>query len=89
VIAAVRAAGALDLVALEGQWAPSPPPPELADWVTSLVADGTLGARTGPDGVARFCLAGPAEGPAHVILDPAALDEAARRRDALLDETDD
>ncbi|MGP8072495.1 MAG: hypothetical protein ACLPZM_05135 [Thermoplasmata archaeon] len=86
VIATVRAAGAADLTHIELAWGSSVPPPELADWVASLVADGTLGARTGPDGVARFCLAGPVDGPAHVILDEEALERATRTRAELLED---
>jgi hypothetical protein len=86
VIATVRDAGAIDLAGIERAWSAEFPPDDLADWVASLVADGTLGARTGPDGVARFCLAGPASGPAHVILDADALDRATRTREDLVRE---
>jgi len=88
VIATVREAGAADLDHIEQAWGSSAPPSELADWVASLVADGTLGARTGPDGVARFCLAGPPAGPAHVILDEDALERATRARAELLGDED-
>ncbi len=86
VIAAVEAAGVADLARIEAAWTGTAPPAELSDWVASLVADGTLGARTGPDGVARFCLAAPALGPAHIVLDEEALAEATRARDALVRE---
>jgi hypothetical protein len=85
VIALVRDARAVDLAGLEAAWG-SPAPPELADWVASLVADGTLGARTGPDGVARFCLIASADGPPIVVLDPTALDRATAARRALTEE---
>ena len=88
VIATVREAGAADLPRIQQAWGSSAPPSELADWVASLVADGTLGARTGPDGVARFCLAGPPSGPAHVILDESMLNRATQARAELLEDDD-
>lgn len=89
VIAAVGEAGVADLSRIEAAWAGSAPLAEISDWVASLVADGTLGARTGPDGVARFCLTGPPQGPARVVLDEAALAHATRLRDALVQEAED
>jgi hypothetical protein len=88
VVALVRDARALDLTGLEAAWGSTPAPAELADWVASLVADGTLGARTGPDGVARFCLVASADGPPIVLLDPAALDRATAARRELTEERD-
>jgi hypothetical protein len=82
VIAAVRDAGVADLARLEADWGEGLPPPELADWVASLVADGTLGARTGPDGVARFCLSGSPLGPPRVLVDEGLREAARRTRDA-------
>ena len=87
-IAAVGEAGVADLARIEAAWSGSTLPAQLSDWVASLVADGTLGARTGPDGVARFCLTGPALGAARIILDDAALARATRARDALVEEAD-
>jgi hypothetical protein len=89
VVEIVRAAGPVDLRALEAAWSPPPAPPDLADWVASLVTDGTLGAELGTDGTARFCVPpGAAEEPT-VTFDSAALDEAVRRREAALrDDTD-
>lgn len=81
----VRAAGAVDLAGLEAAWEPPPAPPALADWLASLVADGTLGATVGPDGGARFCLA--QDAPAlRVTVDPEALDRSLRRRDEDLED---
>jgi hypothetical protein len=88
VISLVRDARAIDLADLESAWGSSPAPPELADWVASLVADGTLGARTGPDGVARFCLIAGADGPPIVLLDPDALARAEAARRELTEEAD-
>ncbi len=89
VIALVRDARALDLDGVGAAWGSAPAPPELADWVASLVADGTLGARTGPDGVARFCLTAPADGPPVVLLDFAALERTEKARRALAEEPAD
>lgn len=73
-------AGPRSVGEIEAGWDPPPAPPELADWLASLVADGTLGASLGPDRVARFRLAdGP--GRLRVELDPVALEAALRRRD--------
>jgi hypothetical protein len=80
VIDLVRDARAIDLAGLEAGWGATPRPPELADWVASLVADGTLGARTGPDGVARFCLIASPDGPPIVLLDLEALGRAEATR---------
>lgn len=76
-------AGAIDLAGLEEAWG-RPAPPALADWLASLVADGTVRATLDGDGRARFCLAqGPADGP-HVTFDPEVLDRSLRRREAEL-----
>jgi hypothetical protein len=80
VVEGVRRAGSVDLAGLESGWTPSPAPPDLADWVASLVTDGTLGATLGADGVARFCLA-PEEAPgAKVTVDVEAFDRGQVRR---------
>jgi len=76
----ISRAGAIDLAGLEAAWG-SPAPPALADWLASLVADGTVRATVGPDGHPRFCLAhGPADGP-RVTFDAELLDRSLRRRD--------
>ncbi len=75
----IGGAGALDLAGLEAAWGGSPPP-ALADWVASLVADGTLRATIGNDGRPRFCLApGPPSRP-RVTVDEAALDRTLQRQ---------
>jgi len=77
-------AGALDLPELERCWGASPPP-DLAEWLASLVADGTVRATVGEDGRPRFCLVGaPADGP-RVTVDPEVLDRSLRRRSEALD----
>jgi len=79
----IGSAGALDLAGLEEVWG-RPVPPALADWLASLVADGTVRATIGDDGRARFCLAhGPVDGP-RVTFDPEALDRSLRHRDEVL-----
>jgi len=80
----IGAAGALDLAALEAAWTPPPAPPALADWVASLVADGTLRGTVGEDGVPRFCLADRAPARPRVTVDPDALDRSLQRREEAL-----
>jgi hypothetical protein len=85
-LALVESAGEIDLPGLEAAWEPPPAPPALADWLASLLADGTLGATVGEDGRARFCLAsGRAHGP-RVTLDPEALARSLRQRESETDE---
>ncbi len=86
VIQIVAGAGVADLARIDAGFEGASPPAAVSDWVASLVADGTLGARTGPDGVARFCLTGPAEGPARIVVDPAAAERARAAREALRDD---
>jgi hypothetical protein len=88
IIALVRDERALDLAGLEAAWPAVSVPPELPDWVASLVADGTLGARTGPDGVPRFCLIAPSAGPPVVLTDPSARDRADAARRGLTEEAE-
>ncbi len=76
----LRRIGPADLAAIEAAWQPPPAPPELADWLASLVADGTLGATWGPDRTPRFRVSRTAP-PPPIELDAALLAEALRRRD--------
>ncbi len=80
-VALIGEAGAIDLAGLEAAWRPPPAPPALADWLASLVADGTLRATLGNDGRARFCLADAPSGGPRVTVDAAALEASLRRRD--------
>ncbi|HLN50626.1 MAG TPA: hypothetical protein VK455_00990 [Thermoplasmata archaeon] len=80
IVEIVRRHGPVDLPEVESSWQPPPAPPDLADWLASLVTDGTLGASVGPDGKARFCLA-PGPSAPRVTLDTEAFDEALRLRD--------
>lgn len=85
----VRRAGAADLAGLEAAWEPAPAPRELADWIASLVADGTLGATLGEDGVARFCLADRGTSSPRPTFDREALELSLRRRDEALAEDEE
>ena len=82
VVALIEQAGESDLAGLEGAWTPPPAPPSLAEWVASLVADGTLRATVGEDGRPRFCLAAQPAGPPRVTVDPEELDRSLRQREA-------
>lgn len=89
IVALVRAAGSLGLAEIEASWSPHPSPPALADWIASLVTDGTLTATLEESGRACFALAEhPVEGP-KVTLDPAALELGIARRDAAVGDEDD
>ena len=77
--------GSADLRTLEAAWQPPPAPPALADWLASLIADGTVDAAVGSDGGARFRLAEGRPNPTtRVTVDAAVLERAIDRRDAEL-----
>ena len=80
VVEVVRRQGPIDLAGIATVWDSAAPPDALADWVASLLTDGTIDARFGADGVARFVLAGPSGPDARVTVDLEAFDrgEAAR-----------
>jgi hypothetical protein len=82
VVEVVRRAGPLDLAGLATAWECAPVPPDLADWVASLLTDGTLDATFGDDGVARFCLGEGDRTGTRVTLDLDAFDRGQVRRDA-------
>jgi hypothetical protein len=82
VVEIVRRNGPLDLSGLVALWDRSPVPADLADWVASLLTDGTLDATLGDDGVARFCLPAPPRAEAQITFDVAAFESAQLRRDA-------
>ena len=88
VVAIVGEAGSADLATIATSWSAGPAPPDLAEWVASLVADGTLGTTLGPDRVARFCLAAGRPPDPRVSIDPEAFDRALRRWDAETAEDD-
>jgi len=85
----VREAGSLRLGEIEAAWDPPPAPPAVADWVASLVTDGTLTATLGEGGRARFALAGPRGEEPKVTLDEEALQREIARRDAAADPDED
>ena len=82
VVEIVRRGGPVDLAGVARAWDPPPAPPDLADWVASLLTDGTLDATLGADGVARFGLARSDGARPQVTLDLEAYDRAQLRKDA-------
>jgi hypothetical protein len=82
----VRQAGSLGLPEIEDAWEPPPAPPALADWLASLVTDGTLTVTLGEGGRARFALAERRSREPRVTLDEAALEEGIARRDAAVED---
>ena len=88
VVEVVRRSGPIDLAGVATLWDPPPAPPDLADWVASLLTDGTLDATFGADGVARFCLPKAFRPAPSVTVDVSEFDRAQRRRDALAAEQD-
>lgn len=82
VIEIVRAAGKSGGATIADLWDPPPAPPDLVDWIASLVADGTLReVRTGT-GEVSYELAPEPPDPARVIVDPEEIDRAVARREA-------
>ena len=77
-------AGTVDLAGLEASWEPPPAPPALADWLASLVADGTIRATVAAGDRPVFCLAEDRPGAGdvpRVTVDREALDRSLRHRD--------
>jgi hypothetical protein len=89
VIEVVRRNGPIDLAQLARIWEPPPAPPDLADWVASLLTDGTLDARFDDDGIARFCLSRSAPPGVRVTVNVAEFDRGEARREAERVEWDD
>ena len=89
VVELVRRAGALALPDIEAAWEPPPAPPAVADWVASLVTDGTLTVTLGEGGQARFALAERPSGKPRVTLDEEALERGIARRDAAVEGADE
>ncbi|MGA3022677.1 MAG: hypothetical protein ABSE66_07765 [Thermoplasmata archaeon] len=85
----VRRAGALGLHEIEATWEPPPAPPALADWVASLVTDGTLTVTLGEGGRARFALSERPGWEPRVTLDEDALERGVARRDAAVEGDDE
>jgi len=82
VVEILRRAGPLSLTEIEARWDPPPAPAALADWVASLVTDGTLTATLGEGGRARFALAERPSAKPRVTLDEEALEAGIARREA-------
>lgn len=79
VVAILGSGGPRDLAGVEAAWE-APAPPALADWLASLLADGTVTTVGGPDGRPRFALS-PRFAPPRVELDVERLEAALRFRD--------
>lgn len=78
----VRTAGTIRWEVIEDAWVPPPAPPELGEWLASLLADGTVLGRATPDGSVEYRLApAPPEAP-HVTVDALLIDRAVARREA-------
>ncbi len=86
VVEIVREGGPLGIAEIEARWEPPPAPAAVADWVASLVTDGTLTATIGEGGRARFVLAERPVEAATVTLDEDALEREIARRDAAVDD---
>ncbi|HXW67027.1 MAG TPA: hypothetical protein VEL82_04020 [Thermoplasmata archaeon] len=80
VLELVAREGPIDLAGLAAAWRPAPAPAELAEWVASLVTDGSLRATIGGDGRPWFSLGGPSDPGPRVTFDPAEYERAERRR---------
>jgi hypothetical protein len=89
VVDLVRRAGPLALPEIEDAWEPPPAPPALADWVASLVTDGTLTVTLGEGGRARFTVADRPSREPKVTLDEEALERGLARRDAAVEDDHD
>lgn len=86
VVELIRRSGPMSLGEIESAWDPPPAPPAVADWVASLVTDGTLTASLQPEGRARFALASKAAGEPRVTVDEEALERGIARRDAAVED---
>ena len=84
VVEIVGAKGPLTLREIEDDWKPPPAPPAIADWVASLVTDGTLTAALDAGGRAKFALAERSDDEPAVTLDAEALAQGIARRDAAI-----
>ena len=86
VVEILRSARAASRETVGDLWDPPPAPPDLSEWIASLVADGTLLERRtdGDEIVYSLSLAPPVS--RQVIVDPDAIDRAIARRDAAIRE---
>lgn len=90
IVELVGRSGSLGLAEIEAAWTPGPAPAVLADWLASLVTDGTLTVTLGEGDRARFSLAErpPAEEP-KVTFDEATLEREIARRSAAVGDPDE
>ena len=89
VVELVRRSGPLSLAEIEAAWEPAPAPPAVADWVASLVTDGTLSATLDEGGRARFAVVERPSEELKVTFDEATLEREMARRDAAAEEKDE
>lgn len=82
VVEIVRRSDGATRTTLTSGWEPPPVPPDLDEWIASLVTDGTLALEPLPDGTPRWVLGRPPALPFRVMLDRAELDRAIAWRDA-------
>jgi hypothetical protein len=78
----VRTAGTIRWDEIEDSWIPPPAPPELGEWLASLLADETLLGRTTPDGTVEYRLAPASPETPRVTVDAALVDRTVARREA-------
>jgi hypothetical protein len=88
VVEAIRSLVHADPEAIARAWAAEPVPPELDEWLASLVADGTLLAAPGPDGTLDYSLAPVALDPPRVTVDELVLERAVAAREAAVRENE-
>jgi hypothetical protein len=90
IVELVRQAGSLGLAEIEAAWKPAPAPAVLADWLASLVTDGTLTVTLGEGARAWFSLAErPAAEEPKVTFDETTLEREIARRDAAVGDEDE
>jgi hypothetical protein len=81
VVEVVRRDGPIDLAGIATVWGASPPG-ELADWLASLLTDGTIDARFADDGSARFVLASGTDPGTRITVDLDAFERGQEARDS-------
>ena len=86
IVEVVRRQGPIDLAGIATVWRTTPAPDALADWIASLLTDGTLDATFGDDGVARFVLSEPATSGTRIVVDVAEFDRGEEAREAARNE---
>ncbi len=82
IVEILGAAGPVPAETIEDLWEPPPAPPDLLEWIASLVADGTIVGRPTARGRVAYALAPEPVGARRVVVDPTAVDRAIARREA-------